>query len=412
MEGAREVAFLPLVRLADVEQERRIVRAGPIVGLDRRDLVDLRLRLRENFSVCRHYFREYSNVVAAYGCAWYATHQPAGVFPATLVGSVSPRVRVVLLTAAVAAVSAGVVVGVAARSGGEPPPQTQGKPQPGAPPLTLDLGVRDDVEARSLRQAATLYRTGRRAQARAIFERYDSLPAQVGRALAAWPDGTIAGLGRLALLYPRSALVQLELGLALFWAGREGATDAWRQATVLEPDSSYAVTAGNLLYPQYARSLPTFIPDQVHRLDGLRGQPPAQQLRTLRRWARAGTVESRTVGHLLYGVALQRLGHPLSARREYDRAAALEPGNPETLVASAVGRFDKADPAAAFSRLGPLARRFPKSATVRFHLGLLLLWIGSVKQAKVELHLAVAAQPSSTPGLEAQRYLTTLAKIR
>jgi tetratricopeptide (TPR) repeat protein len=312
----------------------------------------------------------------------------------------------------VAAAFAGVVVAVAGRSGGEPPAQVEAKPRPGAPPLALDLGVRDDQEARALRHAASLYAGGRRARAREIFSRYDSLPAQVGRELAGWPDGTVAGLGRLASLYPKSALVQLELGLALFWAGRGGASDAWRQAAVLEPDTSYAVTAGNLLYPQFARNLPTFVPDQLHRLDGLAGEAPAVQLRTVRRWSTTGARASRTVGHLLYGVVLQRLGHPVSARREYDRAAGLEPENPEALAAAAVGRFDKADPAAAFSRLGPLARRFPKSATVRFHLGLLLLWIGSVEKAKQELRLAVAAEPASTPGREARKYLTTLARIR
>jgi Flp pilus assembly protein TadD len=147
-------------------------------------------------------------------------------------------------------------------------------------------------------------------------------------------------------------------------------------------------------------------------LDGLDRKPPAQQLLALRRWAGHGARETRTVGHLLYGVALQRLGHPVSARREYDRAAALAPDDPETLVASAVGRFDKADPAAAFSRLGPLARRFPRAATVRFHLGLLLLWIGSVQQAKKELRLAVAAEPAATAGREARRYLATLSRLR
>ena len=82
---------------------------------------------------------------------------------------------------------------------------------------------------------------------------------------------------------------------------------------------------------------------------------------------------------LLYGVALQRLGHQVSAERAFAEAARLAPDDAEAQVAAAVGRFDKTHPERAFSRLGPLSKRFPHAATVRFHLGLLLLWLGEVK---------------------------------
>ena len=109
----------------------------------------------------------------------------------------------------------------------------QAAPRSGAPPLALDLGVRDDPEARALRRALALYGDGKRARAGAVFARYGSLEARVGRELAAWPNGTVAGLSRLLALYPKSALVELELGFAVFWAGQPGAEDAWRQAAVL-----------------------------------------------------------------------------------------------------------------------------------------------------------------------------------
>lgn len=318
----------------------------------------------------------------------------------------SPRARVVALTSVIALVSAGIVVAIAARSGGEPPPQAEVEPRAGAPPLALDLGVRTDSEARDLRKALGLYSAGKRVEAAAIFARHHSLEAKVGRELAEWPTGTVAGLSRLAALYPKSALVQLELGLTVYWARETGAADAWRQAAALEPDTSYAVTAGNLLYPQYARNLPTFIPAESPPAS-LEGKSPAAQLASLRRNAMTGPASAK----LIYGVALQKLGHPLSARQVFDAAARQAPDDPETLVASAVGRFDKADPAAAFSRLGPLARRFPSSSSVRFHLGLLLLWIGSVDQAKKELRLATTAQPGSRLAREAARYLTTLEQV-
>jgi len=324
---------------------------------------------------------------------------------------VSARARAVSITALVAALAAGLVVAFAARSGGEPAPQARAKPRAGAPPLALDLGVRDDPEARDLRQGLGLFDLGRRVAARALFARHDSLEAQVGADVAAWPDGTVTNLARLVALYPKSSLVQLELGLALLWAGRPGAEDAWRQAAVLQPDTAYAVTAENLLYPQYAKNLPVFVPTRLSLFDRLGRVSAAEQLRTLQRWAAQGVDGDRTVGHLLYGVALQRLARPLSARREFDRAAELSPNDPEALTAAAVGHFEKANPSAAFSRLGPLAKRFPGSATVRFHLGLLLLWIGSVEPAKKELRLATTAEPGSPLAREAKQYLRTLAKV-
>lgn len=324
----------------------------------------------------------------------------------------SARARAVVVTALVAALAAGVVVAVAARSGGEPPPQTRPLQRPGAPPLALDLGVRTDAEARDLRAALGLYEAGKRRQAAALFARHDSLEARVGATVSGWPNGTVAGLSRLATLYPKSGLVQLELGLALLWAGTGGASDAWQQAAVLEPDTSYGVAAGNLLYPNDAKNLPVFVPDQIDqidRLDRLGRLAPAAELGALRRAAATGTAAQRAVGHLLYGVVLQRLDHPVSAGREFDRAAALAPDSAEALTAAAVGRFDKADPSAAFSRLGPLARRFPRSATVRFHLGLMLIWIGSIDQAKKELRLATTVEPGSPLVPTAKRYLAVIA---
>jgi hypothetical protein len=82
----------------------------------------------------------------------------------------------------------------------------------------------------------------------------------------------------------------------------------------------------------------------------------------------------------------------------------------EAQVAAAVGRFDKARPAEAFSRLGPLTRRFPSRATVRFHLGLLRLWSGEVKEAKRQLLRATRVEPGSALAGEAKRYLDELRK--
>jgi predicted Zn-dependent protease len=148
--------------------------------------------------------------------------------------------------------------------------------------------------------------------------------------------------------------------------------------------------------------IPSFAPPrQLERLAA------AQQLRALARAARSGDVRAR----LLYGAALQRLGLPLSAEREFTAAAARAPSDPEALTAAAVGRFTKADPVAAFSRLGPLAARFPRSQTVRFHLGELLLWLRQVDKAKAELRLARSAGPRTPLGRTASAFLVQLSRL-
>ena len=111
------------------------------------------------------------------------------------------------------------------------------------------------------------------------------------------------------------------------------------------------------------------------------------------------------------------MGHRLSARRQYDAAVNLSPLYADAQVAAAVGRFDKSRPSEAFSRLGPLARRFPEKATVRFHLGLLLLWLarkqpGSIDEAKRQLRLAQQEEPGSSLAREAKRLLAGLEDVQ
>jgi tetratricopeptide (TPR) repeat protein len=331
---------------------------------------------------------------------------------AAIVAGVSARVRTALLVGLAACVAVGVVVGATVlqsdTSESARGPAADAPRRGGAPPLLLDLGLRRDAESAALRRAAALYGQGRRADAREIFARYESLNARVGAALARWPNGSVDALERLARRHPRSGLVQLNLGLALFWADRRPqALAAWHHARRVEPDSLSAVRAGDLLHPNSPRGLPQFVPS-FRAPPSLARLAPEQQLAALARAARARDVR----GKLLYGVALQRVGRPLSAQRQFAAAAALAPGDVEAQVAAAVGRFSKAEPERAFGRLGPLARRYPRSPSVRFHLGLLLLWVGEVDAAKRQLRLAREAGPASALGREASRLLERLADIR
>ncbi len=315
----------------------------------------------------------------------------------------SPRARTALIVAGLAALSAVVVAGAAVISADESGPgaatTVAPKPRKGAPPLEVSLGVRNDAEARDLRRAIQLYSAGQRAEAGAIFARHDSLEAKLGAAFAAWP-GTEDRIEQLGALYPRSALVQLHVGLARLWAGTGEAAAAWREARDVEPDTPYAIWADDLIHPELAPGLPVFTPSFAYRVQG---GTPAAQLDALR-------ADRSARGLLIYGIALQRLGRPVSARRAFAAALRLAPNNVDALVADAVGRYEKSDPAGAFGRLGPLTQRYPESATVRFHLGVLLLWQSDLNAAKRQLRLARAAEPGSRIADEAERYLQELGK--
>lgn len=320
----------------------------------------------------------------------------------------SARRRVVLLVAAVSAAAAAVVAAAVVFSdGGSATTTSEPELREGRPPLSFALEFRTDADARLAARGAELYRRGDVGAALGVFNQSDSLEAKVGAAFAAWPRGSLDRLEQLAKLYPEIAVVQLHLGLARLWANQGDPLAAWRAAIDAEPDTPYAVVAGNLLHPQLPRGLPAFIPSfapspEITRL------PAARQLEALRRAAERGGPRER----LLYGVGLQRVGRPVSASRAFASAARGAPGDVEAQVADAVGRFDKDAPERAFGLLGPLTRTYPREPTVRFHLGVLLLWTGRIETAQRQFRLAARAQPGSPLAREAVRYLETIRRAR
>ncbi len=255
------------------------------------------------------------------------------------------------LTALAALAAVLLAVGLAAvQTDRRPPiPIEQIAPRDGRPPLALDLGVRTDTEAVALRRASALYAQGKLDDALAVFERHNSLEARVGKAFARWPERTVDRLVSLSGLHPSSALVQLHLGLALFWTKRPGEEEAWRAALSAEPDTSYAVTAENLLFQEFAPGIPIFFPS-VALPEPARGLRADRQLAAFRQLAGEGD----RAGTLYYGIALQRLGKRVSAQKVLGLYAREHPRDAEAQVAAAVARFLKGDPSAAFSRLGPL----------------------------------------------------------
>jgi tetratricopeptide (TPR) repeat protein len=316
-----------------------------------------------------------------------------------------PRTRVALVVAVLAAAAAGATVAATVLIwGGDSHAARQVGLRPGAPPFLLDeLGVRNDPEAQRLRRANRLYSSGDRAAAGRLLAGDANLAARVGAALARWPRGTITELDGLARAHPQSAFVRLHLGLALVWARRDTeARQAWRAAGRVGPDSPSAVRADTLLHPEFAPGRPVFVP--TFGAQSTFPSSPQAQLAAFARAARRPDWRAK----ILYGVALQRLERPVSAERQYAAAARLAPNEPEARVAVAVGLFDKERPALAFSRLGPLAKTFPRAQTVRFHLGLLLLWIGQVQTAEQELRLARSEGPKTLLGSQAEALLARL----
>src|SRR5438067_169228 len=192
-------------------------------------------------------------------------------------------------------------------------------------------------------------------------------PASAGirAAFRRWPEASLRSLQGLAREYPRDAVVQYYFGLALVWLGYDADADAaLRVAKRLGRDTPWEIAADNLLHPQYFQGYPVFEPVRPDPL-------------------------------LSRGARLQAAGHQHSAERVYVRAARARPGDDEAQVAAAVGRFDKDDLSASFSRLGPLTRRFPRSQIVRFYLGLLLAWTGQRDPAVAEFRQAAALDPRS-----------------
>ena len=203
--------------------------------------------------------------------------------------------------------------------------------------------------------------------------------AAVRKFLAQPPKAAAQLLEPLALRNPKDPVVQFNFGTVLFCAGYiQDAEQAFRAAKTGGYDTFYELQADAVLHPQFF--------DQGHPIFEPQGKDPL----------------------LLQGVLLQRRGKQHSAEKLYARAARLRPNEDEAQVAAAVGRFDEDDLSASFSRLGPLVKRFPKSQSVRFHLGLLLAWTGQRTQAADEFRLARALGPTTSLGKQADAFLRGL----
>jgi len=204
--------------------------------------------------------------------------------------------------------------------------------------------------------------------------------ARIRTAFDNWPKGGVTTMEELGREYPRDPVVQLYRGLALLWAGYAGDAEVVLQkAKKLGRDTTWEVQADSLLHPQFSAGYPIFEP--------LRRDPLLDR-----------------------GFRLQAAGHQHSALRVYERAARKAPNDDATQVAAAVARFDKDNLTPAFSHLGPLTQRFPRSQIVRFYLGLLLAWTGERDAACVQFGKTVALGRSTQLGRQATTFVTRACK--
>lgn len=324
---------------------------------------------------------------------------------------VSPRARVLVAVAVCVVAAAGAAVAVAFNGRG-PGGEQQG-PREGNPPLALDVALEDDATARALVQAEQLYNDGRLEEARIAFDEIlvrqpDLLEARIGDAVSRWPAGTVARLRGLLDTSPDSALVRLHYGLALFWERQDGqALEAWRAALQVQPDSPAALRAENLLHPDMPLFRPIFVPDLDLPVEA-QDRPLTEQLAILERRAReTGAADD----WLIYGTALQRASRPISAEDAFAQAVAADPARVDAQVARIVAQFTKDDPSAAFSQLGPLARQHPEEPVIRYHLGLMLLWLRQLAQAEEELVKARDAAPGTFYAQQAATLLDRLQQV-
>jgi predicted Zn-dependent protease len=204
---------------------------------------------------------------------------------------------------------------------------------------------------------------------------------KVRAAFAKGPRSAARALEGLANEHPNDPVGQFNQATALLCAGYVAeATQGYRRAKKAGRDTYYEVRADTLLHPQFF--------DQGYPIFQYAGRDPL----------------------LIQGQVEQRRFHQRTAARLYAKAARLHPDDPDAQVAAAVGRFDMDNLSASFSRLGPLVKRFPRSQSVRFHLGLLLAWTGQRTLAVKEFKSARALGPKTTFGTEADAFLVRLEK--
>ena len=279
------------------------------------------------------------------------------------------------------------------------------------PRLQLSVVLRTD--ARQVARAAERATTGDRGAAK---EQFDALlhvdPSPLKRRSARrsrrGPSGRSTSSASSRAEYPESALVHLHLGLALYAGGDDTAA-----LPSGERRSKSSRTRRRLCAPRICStpiwrldgrsSIPSFAPTLDLENDSPAAQlagaaPPGHEGR------RARTISS-TASRSSASDARCPPGSPSRALSSSTERASTHASRMLSAVSTRTSRRE------AFSRLGPLAQAHPRSPLVRFHLGLLLLWIRDVENARKQLQRAADADRDGFYGREARALLSRLEAI-
>ena len=197
------------------------------------------------------------------------------------------------------------------------------------------------------------------------------------------PDATVS---RLELLAATSPFARYELGVVQLWAGRLApATTALKAVRDADPESFYGVKADDLLHPTMQPGYPLFVP----------ADPPPDGATAETLQAAAAAAPDDAKAQLQWGSSLQSAGHRKEALAVYRQALKADPTSIEAQVALAVAAFSKDDAAKAFGTVGPLVRDHAGDPSPRFHLAMMLLWIGQPDKAQAEFR-QVASEAAGT----------------
>ena len=217
------------------------------------------------------------------------------------------------------------------------------------------------------------------------------------RASLAFRSRPGAALNTLQTLFDdhrESAFISLQLGLALLIADQVPAsTVQLQQARSLDADGFYGGKADDVLHLEIRSGYPVWVSSA-----GL----PRGGLAALR--ARATADASSAAAQLAYAQALQASSRS-RALVAAQRAAGVSPSDLEAKVATAVIGFEKDHPELSTGALGELAKANPASATVQFHLGEVLSWLGRKAAADRRYRRAAALDPGGTIGTIARGVL-------
>jgi tetratricopeptide (TPR) repeat protein len=200
------------------------------------------------------------------------------------------------------------------------------------------------------------------------------------------PKAPDAAISRLELLAPSSPFARYELGVVQLWAGRlPQATAALKAVRDAAPESFYGVKADDLLHPTMQPGYPLFVPAD--------DPPDGATQESLK--AAADKAPNDAKAQLQYGSALQGAGLRQEALKVYAQALKADPTSIEAQVALVLAAFKKDDPAKAFGTVGPLVRDHAGDPSPRFHLAMMLLWIGQPEKARAEFRQVASEAPGT-----------------